>query len=40
MAVHARVARRHPTTEDSQFARDVLAGLTARPKWLAAEIFL
>jgi dimethylhistidine N-methyltransferase len=39
MAVHARVAQRHPTTEDSQFARDVLAGLTARPKWLAPKYF-
>src|SRR5712691_10815351 len=39
MAVHARVAQRHPTTEESQFARDVLAGLTARPKWLAPKYF-
>jgi len=39
MAVHARFAQRHPTTEDSQFARDVLAGLTARPKWLAPKYF-
>ena len=39
MTVHARVAQRHPTTEDSQFARDVLAGLTARPKWLAPKYF-
>ena len=39
MAVHARVAQRHPTTEDSQFARDVLAGLTARPKWLSPKYF-
>jgi dimethylhistidine N-methyltransferase len=39
MAVHARVAQRHPTIEDSQFARDVLAGLTARPKWLSPKYF-
>jgi len=39
MAVHARVAQRYPTTEDSQFARDVLAGLTARPKWLSPKYF-
>src|SRR5215207_5612732 len=39
MTVHARVAQRHPTTEDSQFARDVLAGLTARPKWLSPKYF-
>ena len=39
MTVHARVAQRHPTTEESQFARDVLAGLTARPKWLAPKYF-
>ncbi len=39
MAVHARVAQRHPTTGESQFARDVLAGLTARPKWLAPKYF-
>ncbi len=39
MTVHARVAQRHPTTEESQFARDVLAGLTARPKWLSPKYF-
>ena len=39
MTVHARVAQRHPTIEDSQFARDVLAGLTARPKWLSPKYF-
>ena len=39
MTVHARVAQRHPTIEDSQFARDVLAGLTSRPKWLSPKYF-
>jgi dimethylhistidine N-methyltransferase len=38
MAVHARIARAEPA-EASQFARDVLAGLTARPKRLSPKYF-
>src|SRR5882762_9738320 len=39
MAVHARVARHEPAVEESQFARDVIAGLTARPKRLPPKYF-
>jgi len=39
MAVHARVARHEPTVEQTQFARDVIAGLTARPKRLPPKYF-
>ena len=39
MTVHARIARQQPATEDSQFAQDVLAGLTARPKRLLPKYF-
>ena len=39
MTVHARIARQQPATEDSQFAHDVLAGLTARPKRLLPKYF-
>ena len=39
MTVHARIARQQPATEDPQFAQDVLAGLTARPKRLLPKYF-
>jgi dimethylhistidine N-methyltransferase len=40
MAVTARLAPRHDLTDTgSQFARDVIAGLTARPKRLAPKYF-
>jgi dimethylhistidine N-methyltransferase len=39
MSVHARIARPEPAAQDSQFARDVLAGLTARPKRLLPKYF-
>jgi dimethylhistidine N-methyltransferase len=39
MSVHARIARRESTAEDSQFGHDVLAGLTARPKRLLPKYF-
>src|SRR5882762_3783265 len=39
MAVHARVARHEPAVEQTQFARDVIAGLTARPKRLPPKYF-
>src|SRR5438132_1255328 len=38
MAIQARVAR-HETAFDSSFARDVIAGLTARPKQLPPKYF-
>jgi dimethylhistidine N-methyltransferase len=39
MNVQARVIRHEPVTHDPQFARDVLAGLTARPKRLLPKYF-
>src|SRR3982751_6100033 len=39
MNVQARVARRESAIPDTQFARDVLAGLTARPKRLPPKYF-
>jgi dimethylhistidine N-methyltransferase len=39
MNVQARVVRHEPVTHDPQFARDVLAGLTARPKRLSPKYF-
>src|SRR6266850_1062533 len=39
MSVHAHIARPDPAAQDSQFAHDVLAGLTARPKWLSPKYF-
>jgi len=39
MSVHARIPRHEPAAEDSQFAHDVLAGLTARPKRLLPKYF-
>jgi dimethylhistidine N-methyltransferase len=39
MAVQARVARHEPIVEQTQFARDVIAGLTARPKRLPPKYF-
>src|SRR3954462_11088586 len=39
MNVQARIARREPAIPDTQFARDVLAGLTARPKRLSPKYF-
>jgi dimethylhistidine N-methyltransferase len=39
MNVQARVARREPAISDTQFARDVIAGLTARPKRLPPKYF-
>ena len=38
MAVHARYSRR-PSRQLHAFARDVLAGLTARPKRLSPKYF-
>jgi dimethylhistidine N-methyltransferase len=39
MAVQARVARHEPAAEESAFAHDVIAGLTARPKRLSPKYF-
>jgi len=39
MNVQARIARREPAIPDTQFARDVLAGLAARPKRLPPKYF-
>jgi dimethylhistidine N-methyltransferase len=39
MSVHARIARPEPAAQASQFAHDVLAGLTARPKRLLPKYF-
>ena len=39
MAVHARIARYEPAVEETPFARDVIAGLTARPKHLSPKYF-
>jgi dimethylhistidine N-methyltransferase len=39
MNVQARIVRHEPVTGDPQFARDVLAGLTARPKRLSPKYF-
>jgi L-histidine Nalpha-methyltransferase len=39
MSVHARVLRHEPDSADPSFARDVLAGLTARPKRLPPKYF-
>ena len=39
MNVQARIARHEPAVADAQFARDVLAGLTARPKRLPPKYF-
>ena len=41
MSMLARTARARPKTSnlDSEFARDVIAGLSARPKWLWAKYF-
>src|SRR5262249_8065360 len=39
MALHAQLARHEPICADPEFARDVLAGLTARPKELAPKYF-
>jgi dimethylhistidine N-methyltransferase len=39
MNVQARIAGRELATPDTQFARDVLAGLTARPKRLPPKYF-
>jgi dimethylhistidine N-methyltransferase len=39
MTVQARIARQQPTAADAQFARDVMAGLTARPKRLPPKYF-
>ena len=39
MAVSARVARHEATVEQTPFARDVIAGLTARPKRLSPKYF-
>src|SRR5262252_11029127 len=41
MSMLARTARARPKTSnlDSEFARDVIAGLSARPKWLWAKHF-
>jgi dimethylhistidine N-methyltransferase len=39
MTVHARVARHEPSVEQTQFACDVIAGLTARPKRLPPKYF-
>jgi len=39
MNVQARIARREPASPDTQFARDVLAGLAARPKRLPPKYF-
>jgi dimethylhistidine N-methyltransferase len=39
MAVQARIARYEPAPEQSQFAHDVMAGLSARPKQLSPKYF-
>jgi dimethylhistidine N-methyltransferase len=39
MNIQARIVQREPTTGQSQFARDVLSGLTARPKRLSPKYF-
>ena len=39
MNVQARIARHEPASPDTQFARDVLAGLAARPKRLPPKYF-
>src|ERR1700681_4667988 len=39
MNVEARIARHEPAAEESSFARDVIAGLTARPKRLPPKYF-
>jgi dimethylhistidine N-methyltransferase len=39
MNVQARILRHEPAVADAQFARDVLAGLTARPKRLSPKYF-
>ena len=39
MVASPRIARHEPIVEDSAFARDVIAGLTARPKRLAPKYF-
>ena len=40
MAVHAQIAHRHePAAAESEFARDVLAGLSARPKRIPPKYF-
>jgi dimethylhistidine N-methyltransferase len=40
MAVHAQIAHRHePAAADTEFARDILAGLLARPKRIPPKYF-
>ena len=40
MAAQTGAAVRYePAEADSRFARDVIAGLTARPKWLSPKYF-
>ena len=39
MVALPRFARHEPYEEESAFARDVIAGLTARPKRLAPKYF-
>src|SRR3954463_11146703 len=39
MNVQARIARREPAILDTELARDILAGLTARPKTLSPKYF-
>ena len=39
MNIQARIAQHEPVTGESQFARDVLTGLTARPKRLSPKYF-
>src|SRR5436190_16667940 len=39
MNLPARIARHEPAREDSSFTRDVMAGLTARPKRLSPKYF-
>src|SRR3954467_9172740 len=39
MNLHARIARQERVSEESSFARDIVAGLTARPKRLSPKYF-
>jgi dimethylhistidine N-methyltransferase len=39
MSAQVRIARFQPATEESSFARDVIAGLTAKPKRLSPKYF-
>src|SRR3954453_5107931 len=39
MNLHARIVRQERVSEESSFARDVVAGLTARPKRLSPKYF-